>query len=353
MKNLRIRRISLIIMLLSFFIYSQNTFAQEDDKKVRVKIVKYKNGKKVTIDTVISEGFVFDKTKILDNVDFDFDFKFDKDSMFSIHSINLDNLGKKIGDLKSYKSFFNDSLICTSLDSMKAKLKHLNIDLKNLDKIKTLSTFKFNDSDIHIKLDSINEHIKFDLKDLDKLKNLNPLKHGNIIITSDDDEKVYVYKSLKGNKGMKVIIKDDGKNKKINMFTISGEDIIIDGDTEGTITIICDKMVFSDLDKEDIEGLKDKGISVESGNNELDAGNFVCYPNPTLGKLKIRFELQDKEKTMIRIFDMNEKVVHKEKLNNFSGKYEKEIDLSGNKPGVYFIKVTQGNKMIVKKIILK
>lgn len=364
MKNLKISRILIITLLLSFCVYSQKTFSQENDNKIKVKIIKYKNGKKVTIDTTISEGFVFDKTKIFDDIDINFDFDFNKDSSFIFQSFDMTNLSDKIGKLKHFMYCFKDSSFNINMDSLKTKLNSLDIKFEDLDKLKSigsiyfgnksgLKTFNFNDSSFHLKFDSLKKHLNFKFEDFDKLKNLSPLKYGNIIILSDDDKKEYVYKSFKGDKGIKVIISNDGSHKNLKMFTISGEDILLDSNSEGTITIICDKMVFSDPDEKDIEKLREKGISAGEDKNELDVKGFVCYPNPSIGKLKIRFSLKEKGKTTIRIFDMDEKVIYKEKLNNFSGKYEKEIDLSGNKPGIYFIKLSQGKNIIVKKIVLK
>ena len=77
------------------------------------------------------------------------------------------------------------------------------------------------------------------------------------------------------------------------------------------------------------------------------------YPNPSNGKFNLSFNLPEKQDTEITILNVEGKVVYKEKLNQFSGNYDKEIDISKNAKGVYFVKVDQGKHAQVKKIILE
>ncbi|MBA2610637.1 MAG: T9SS type A sorting domain-containing protein [Bacteroidetes bacterium] len=44
--------------------------------------------------------------------------------------------------------------------------------------------------------------------------------------------------------------------------------------------------------------------------------------------------------------------MYSEKLTNFIGAYDKEIDISKNPKGVYFVRIEQGKHAQVKKVVL-
>lgn len=86
----------------------------------------------------------------------------------------------------------------------------------------------------------------------------------------------------------------------------------------------------------------------------LDETNTsVVYPNPTNGKLNIRFDQTEKVKTTIEVRDAAGKLVFEENLGNFSGAYEKEINLKENGAGTYIVTIQQGNDQQVEKIIVR
>jgi phosphodiesterase/alkaline phosphatase D-like protein len=72
------------------------------------------------------------------------------------------------------------------------------------------------------------------------------------------------------------------------------------------------------------------------------------YPNPTTGKVKIELENSFREMTVSVISVMGSEVLSKE----YFATREAMIDLSGSVPGVYFVKLTIGEAVIVRKIIL-
>ncbi len=75
---------------------------------------------------------------------------------------------------------------------------------------------------------------------------------------------------------------------------------------------------------------------------------FILYPNPTTGKAKLVFRQIPTNGILITVNDINGKSCLKQLI------HEKEswIDLSGNAPGIYFIKTDQKN-LRAQKVILK
>jgi len=75
---------------------------------------------------------------------------------------------------------------------------------------------------------------------------------------------------------------------------------------------------------------------------------FIVYPNPTTGKIKLVFDLIPLSGISVTISD----IAGKSCLNQLIREKEVWIDLSRNVPGIYFIKTDQQN-FKAQKVILK
>lgn len=102
------------------------------------------------------------------------------------------------------------------------------------------------------------------------------------------------------------------------------------------------------LDKDEMLERKDA-----ANENEPDIEQLSIYPNPNNGLFKLRFSLSEKNTTVINITEPNGKVIFSEKLKAFSGVYEKEIDLSSQAKGIYFLTVKQGKQSAVRKLLIQ
>lgn len=75
---------------------------------------------------------------------------------------------------------------------------------------------------------------------------------------------------------------------------------------------------------------------------------FTVFPNPTTGKIKVSIEHSPAKGTYLSIMDITGRIVLKQLIQN----KEVQMDLSGNPPGMYFIK-TGLKDQIVQRIVLK
>jgi hypothetical protein len=145
--------------------------------------------------------------------------------------------------------------------------------------------------------------------------------------------------SLLDKEAVKVIIKDIDNNEE------SGNKVI-----KKKKMVIC-KIVMLETDKKDKQIIKKSVKNID--NNTLKVEKMSFYPNPTSGKFKLDFALESEKDVKIKILDAAGKEIYSEELKDFSGNYSKEIDISGNKKGVYFIIINQGDKYKSKKIVLE
>ncbi len=76
-----------------------------------------------------------------------------------------------------------------------------------------------------------------------------------------------------------------------------------------------------------------------------------AFPNPTVGVLNIRFEAEPVP-TTVSIQDVTGKAVYTTTLNQFSGSFNEQVNLYGNKPGTYVLSVRQGDKVYSRPVVL-
>ncbi|HRG69909.1 MAG TPA: T9SS type A sorting domain-containing protein, partial [Saprospiraceae bacterium] len=84
----------------------------------------------------------------------------------------------------------------------------------------------------------------------------------------------------------------------------------------------------------------------------LNVEYLTSSPNPSNGQMKINFSGL-KVPTVIQVLDLNGKEVYSEKLDEFDGSYNKEIDIKNEAKGTLILKIKQGDKVITQKIIVE
>lgn len=86
-------------------------------------------------------------------------------------------------------------------------------------------------------------------------------------------------------------------------------------------------------------------------NNQLKVEAFNLYPNPTISRFNVTFQAEALP-TVVRLMDAAGRVIYTEEINKFDGYYNKELSLSGQTPGTYFLTVQQNDKVLSKKVVL-
>ncbi|MEZ5148959.1 MAG: T9SS type A sorting domain-containing protein [Bacteroidales bacterium] len=119
------------------------------------------------------------------------------------------------------------------------------------------------------------------------------------------------------------------------------------------VVIVKSHVIIRELSDKDSETLEKSGVKMDEGKEILEIDDLTFNPNPNNGKFTLAFTTPDQSNTSIDIYDMNGKNVYTENIKNFNGRYEKEIDISNEKNGVYFLKIQQDNKISTRKIILE
>lgn len=89
-------------------------------------------------------------------------------------------------------------------------------------------------------------------------------------------------------------------------------------------------------------------VSVDVSVQELVASNLRIYPNPTRDVVNIQWDFMN-ESTYLSVYDNAGKLITTNKLNNQS---LQQVDLSGYENGVYQLRISNENAVIMRAIVL-
>ena len=79
----------------------------------------------------------------------------------------------------------------------------------------------------------------------------------------------------------------------------------------------------------------------------------MIYPNPSRDIFNVSFTSVDKQDLRVRILNVIGEELINENLEQFIGEYTKQINLSDNAKGIYFLEIETNDGVINKKLILQ
>ena len=194
--------------------------------------------------------------------------------------------------------------------------------------------------------------------------------HKVIWVTDDDDEPFF---KLNGAAQIEVDEENSVITISVNYTDEDGENtekIIVFDETElvksleemGQLLEDMDIDINMDISIDDSDGEKvrtvivTKKIIIEEDENLEDEGSemfkeFEVSPNPSKGQIKLNFEPTKTGKVKVSVLDIKGNVLYTDSYNGKSA-YSKNISLE-NYSGVVILKIEQGNKVEIHKLIIE
>ena len=80
--------------------------------------------------------------------------------------------------------------------------------------------------------------------------------------------------------------------------------------------------------------------------------NLVFWPNPAKDILNVKLNSLTDENIVIKIFDIQGRIILVSEESVKDSTYTKEIDTKSIASGIYLLSVSQGNKNVTKKILI-
>jgi hypothetical protein len=122
-----------------------------------------------------------------------------------------------------------------------------------------------------------------------------------------------------------------------------------DKETEEVVTR---KIIVIKKDKEDEPAIDEPAnVNLPPIDTYLELSDFTAFPNPTDGKFSVRFSAEAVP-TVVTVYNSAGKEVFRDNLENFSGNYTREIDLTSQVRGGLVLSIEQGGKVFTEQIIL-
>ncbi len=108
---------------------------------------------------------------------------------------------------------------------------------------------------------------------------------------------------------------------------------------------------MEDLTSEEAKDLSEKSGMTVIADPNLEINKVEIGPNPSNGVFNLNFQLANPGTTRVMLMDGAGKLVFEEVLNDFSGEYQKQMDIQNQPNGLYFLMIEQGGKQFNKKIV--
>ena len=99
---------------------------------------------------------------------------------------------------------------------------------------------------------------------------------------------------------------------------------------------------------------EDYTINVEAqlGIDDLKISNFSIYPNPNKGQFNVVLNASTMESFKVSVFDVSGRNVYENEFENTTG-LNQSINLQDVNSGIYLVKVSNGGKETIKKMIIE
>jgi hypothetical protein len=95
------------------------------------------------------------------------------------------------------------------------------------------------------------------------------------------------------------------------------------------------------------------GVIYKDLANASDDGSILIQPNPNSGMFAFSFGVMDMSDVRVELVNTLGQSVYSDTMRGFQGNYRREMDLSGMSNGVYYLKVTRGDRTDVEKVIYR
>ncbi|OSY86882.1 hypothetical protein WH52_14480 [Tenacibaculum holothuriorum] len=86
---------------------------------------------------------------------------------------------------------------------------------------------------------------------------------------------------------------------------------------------------------------------------DFSFSNFNLSPNPSNGRINLKFEVQNTEKVSIKLFDLRGRVIESKNFTNIQSVFNEEIQFNRTIPGLYLLQIQNGGKQTTKKLVIK
>ena len=91
---------------------------------------------------------------------------------------------------------------------------------------------------------------------------------------------------------------------------------------------------------------------VALANTDFSFENFSLYPNPNTGSFNVKFNSNTSNDIKVAVYDMRGRAIFEKAYQN-TGTFDQNVQLENVQSGIYLVNIQDGDKKVVKKIVIE
>lgn len=311
-----------IVLVCAIILFGVSVSMAQDKKEkkseIKIKIQKDVDGKQVKIDTTITPDQLPALKEYLKDMDIDFD---------------ADGLGDSEGKHEGAMVFHfkHPEMNKEDREEFEKEMDGLNKEMEDL---------SHEMEDLHIEMFGLND---LDPENFDLHLEMPPMPPADFHLDEGDHDcgsgKGFSYHFKYGHDDVPDSLQDENH-------------IVVRGEKGEEPPVFEKEIITKDGDKVFIykRNLPKEEAKISAS---MPITRVKVYPNPGNGKLTVSFSANAKGDVMISITDSKGAEVYTKNIDGFSGEFSDQVDISGKGKGTYYLKISQGDESVTKKILVE
>ena len=350
-------RLPLMLVVLMGMFMSAPIWAQNTQKQVRLKYKKVLNGEVVEMDTLITGDATLDIHAIMKELGIDEE----QNARYTQKRIQIQSDSLSTRTVKGFDLDLDDAALEGLDEATKARVLEALEEAKR--QLQQMEDPAYKDSLVQKKANEVEEEVFIiqGEKEGEQVLEWEGEMGDSVHVFVDAEEENIEKEVIIDERGQrKVIITSARKNEaplpkhpSATQKTVQQEmevNVSIDDSSSSPKYVIRINTLIREIDKVELEALKLSGVNTD---NSMQVEGLNFYPNPNEGRFTLEFSPRESGTIHIQIVDIQGRPIYEEVLPEFTGYYQKKLDISRQAKGMYFINLGQNGKYLNKKIIFE
>lgn len=129
--------------------------------------------------------------------------------------------------------------------------------------------------------------------------------------------------------------------------------MIIDEEKETEELLLGDDEIEKTMTISIVDGSEFGKKGKVSNNELLDLEVLDYYPNPSQGRFRLKFKVQEEGPLNVKVYNLDGQEVFVRYFPRYSGTYSELIDLRGQDPGIYLLEINHDKKRLIRKMLIE